>query len=77
MSETKLFNLVDKILDQEKYSLDEVELIKVVHQLWSIRDLYVEDGATAPIISALVNLTDIPVEEASKVVDSYYEEAIG
>ena len=77
MSENKLLNLVDKILDQEKYSLDEVELIKVVHLLWSIRDLYVEDGATAPIISALVNLTDIPVEEASKVVDSYYEEAIG
>tara|TARA_R100001440_G_C2483216_1_gene113739 strand:+ start:560 stop:793 length:234 start_codon:yes stop_codon:yes gene_type:complete len=77
MSENKLLNLVDKILDQEKYSLDEVELIKVVHQLWSIRDLYVEDGATAPIISALVNLTDIPVEEASKAVDSYYEEEIG
>ena len=77
MSDTKLLNLVDKILDQEKYSLDEVELIKVVHLLWSIRDLYVEDGATAPIISALVNLTDISVKEASKVFYSYYEEAIG
>ena len=77
MSETKLFNAIDKILDQEKYSLDEVELIKVVHLLWSIRDHYVEDGATAPVISALVDLTDISVEEASKAVDSYYEEEIG
>ena len=77
MSDTKLLNLVDKILDQEKYSLEEVELIKVVHLLWSIQDLYVGDGATQPVIESLVNLTDISVEQASKVVDSYYEEAIG
>ena len=57
--------------------LEDLLLRKTVKMLWGIRDAHVEDGATQPVIESLVNLTDISVEQASKVVDSYYEEAIG